>query len=104
MATVLSKFNKNEEREKEKGGERKQRNFGNTVTEIPLPKMLPGQLKKSNGGNAIAEKGKNKNKNCFGNCGNAIADNVNKKKKNYFDNCGNPIAENGKKKMKYVNE
>ena len=41
-----SKFNKNEEREKEKGGERKQRNFGNTVTEIPLPKMLPVQLKK----------------------------------------------------------
>ena len=43
---MLPKFNKNEEREKEKGGERKQRNFGNTVTEIPLPKMLPGQLKK----------------------------------------------------------
>ena len=56
-----SKFNKNEEREKEKGGERKQRNFGNTVTEIPLPKMLPIQLKKSNCGNAIAEKGKKKN-------------------------------------------
>ena len=46
MATVLLKFNKNEEREKEKGGERKQRNFGNTVTEIPLPKMLPVPLKK----------------------------------------------------------
>ena len=46
MATALPKFNKNEEREKEKGGERKQRNFGNTVTEIPLPKMLPVQLKK----------------------------------------------------------
>ena len=45
-ATVLPKFNKNEEREKEKGGERKQRNFDNTVTEIPLPKMLPVQLKK----------------------------------------------------------
>ena len=43
---MLPKFNKNEEREKEKGGERKQRNFGNTVTEIPLPKMLPVQLKK----------------------------------------------------------
>ena len=43
---MLPKFNKNEEREKEKGGERKQRNFGNTVTEIPLPKILPGQLKK----------------------------------------------------------
>ena len=100
MATVLPKFNKNEEREKEKGGERKQRNFGNTVTEIPLLKMLPGQLKKSNCGNAIVEKGKKKG---FGNCGNAIADNV--KKKNYFDNCGNPIAENGKKKiMKSVNE
>ena len=46
MATVLPKFNKNEEREREKGGERKKRNFGNTVTEIFLPKMLPGQLKK----------------------------------------------------------
>ena len=57
---MLPKFNKNEEREKEKGAERKQRNFGNTVTEIPLPKMLPVQLKKSNFGNAIAEKGKKK--------------------------------------------
>ena len=95
----MPKFNKNEKREKEKRGERKQRNFGNTVTEIPLPKMLPGQLKKK----AIAvmplpKKEKIKNKNCFGNCGNAIADNV-KKKKIYFDNCGNPIAENGKKKL-----
>ena len=44
--TVLPKFNKNEEREREKGGERKKRNFGNTVTEIPLPKILPVQLKK----------------------------------------------------------
>ena len=78
---MLPKFNENEEREKEKGVERKQRNFGNTVTEIPLPKMRPGQLKKSNCGNVIAEKGKKK-KNCFGNCGNAIADNV--KKKNLF--------------------
>ena len=43
---MLPKFNKNEEREKEKEGERKERNFGNTVTEIPLPKMLPVQLKK----------------------------------------------------------
>ena len=61
MATVLPKFNKNEEREKEKGGERKQRNFGNTVTEIPLSKMLLDQFKKkSNCGNAIAEKGKKK--------------------------------------------
>ena len=57
---MLPKFNKNEEREKEKGGERNQRNFGNTVTEIPLPKMLPVQLKKSNCSNAIAEKGKKK--------------------------------------------
>ena len=57
---MLPKFNKNEEREKEKGGERKQRNFGNTITEIPLPKMLPVQLKKSNCGNAIAKKGKKK--------------------------------------------
>ena len=46
MATVLPKFNKNEERKREKGGERKKRNFGNTVTEIPLPKILPSQLKK----------------------------------------------------------
>ena len=76
---MLPKFNKNEEREKEKGGERKQRNFGNTVTEIPLPKLLPVQLKKkSNCGNAIAEKGKKKN--CFGNCGNVIVEN---RKKNY---------------------
>ena len=60
MATVLPKFNKNEEREREKGGERKKRNFGNTVTKILLPKMLPGQLKKSNCGNAIAEIGKKK--------------------------------------------
>ena len=45
-ATVLPRFNKNEEREKEKGGERKQRNFGNTVTKIPLPKMLPVQFEK----------------------------------------------------------
>ena len=44
--TVLPKFNKNKEREKEKGGERKQRNFGNTITKIPLPKILPVQLKK----------------------------------------------------------
>ena len=57
---MLPKFNKNEEREKEKGGERKQRNFGNTVTEIPLPKMLPVQLKKSNCDNAIAKRGKKK--------------------------------------------
>ena len=64
-------------REKKKKGERKQRNFGNTVTEIPLPKMLPVQLKKKNNcGNAIAKKGK---KNCFGNCGNAIAENGKKK-------------------------
>ena len=39
--------------------------------------MLPGQLKKSNCGNAIAEIGKKKS---FGNCGNAIAENG---KKNY---------------------
>ena len=57
---MLPKFNKNEEREREKGGERKKRNFGNTVIEFPLPKMLPGQLKKSNCGNAIAENGKKK--------------------------------------------
>ena len=57
---MLPKFNENEEREKEKGGERKQRNFGNTVIEIPLPKIRLGQLKKSNCGNVIAEKGKKK--------------------------------------------
>ena len=57
---MLPKFNKNEEREREKGGERKKRNFGNTVTEIHLPKMLLVQLKKSNCGNAIAEIGKKK--------------------------------------------
>ena len=48
------------ERERQKGGERKKRNFGNTVTEIPLPKMLPVQLKKSNCGNAIAKIGEKK--------------------------------------------
>ena len=47
-------------REKKKKGERKQRNFGNTVTEIPLPKMLPVQLKKKQFNTAIAEKGKKK--------------------------------------------
>ena len=69
---------KNEEREKEKGGERKQRNFDNTVTEIPLPKMLPVQLKKK----AIAATPlpkKEKKNFCFGNCGNAIAENGKKK-------------------------
>ena len=76
-ATVLPKFNKNEEREREKGGERKKRNFGNTVTEIPLPKILPVLLKKSNCGNTIAEIAKKKN--CFGNYGNAIAENEKKK-------------------------
>ena len=70
---MLPKFNKNRrERERQKGGERKKRNFGNTVTEIPLPKMLPVQLKKSNCGNAIAKIGEKKN---FGNCGNGIAEN-----------------------------
>ena len=43
---MLPKFNKNRREKKKKGGERKQRNFGNTVTEVPLPKMLPVQLKK----------------------------------------------------------
>ena len=75
---MLPKFNKNEKREKEKRGERKQRNFGNTVTEIPLPKMLPGQLKKK--AIAVMPLPKKEKKNCFGNCGNAIADNVKKKK------------------------
>ena len=35
-------------------------NFSNTVTEIPLPKILPVLLKKSNCGNAIAKKEKKK--------------------------------------------
>ena len=94
--------------------------------------MLPGQLKKSNYGNAIAEIGKKKI--CFGNCGNAIVEN--EKKKNYeicewvkkksclvhniFTinhtwliiissknlwqiNCGNGIAENVKKKNCFGN-
>ena len=43
---MLPKFNKNEEREKEKGGERKQRNFDNTVTKIPLPKNVVQSVKK----------------------------------------------------------
>ena len=42
----VAEIQQKEEREKEKGRARKQRNFGNTVTEIPLPKMLLGQLKK----------------------------------------------------------
>ena len=74
----MSKFNINEEREKEKEGERKQRNFGNTVTEIPLPKMLLVQLKKK----VIAATPLPK-----------------KEKKKFFGNCGNAIAENGKKKL-----
>ena len=77
-ATVLPKFNKNEEREREKGGERKKRNFGNTVTEIPLPKILPVQLKKKQLRQRHCRKRKNK-KICFGNCGNAIAENGKKK-------------------------
>ena len=87
-------------REKKKKGERKQRNFGNTVTEIPLPKMLPAQLKKkSNCGNVIAEKGKKKF--CFGNCGNAIADNVKKKKKIILTIVAIPLP---KMKKKIMNE
>ena len=79
---MLPKFNENEEKEKEKGGERKQRNFGNTVTEIPLPKMRSGQLKKAIAVMSLPKKEKKKKNFCFGNCGNAIADNV--KKKNLF--------------------
>ena len=72
----LPKFNKNEEREKEKGGERKQRNFGNTVIEIPLPKMLSVQLKKAIATTLLPKKEKKK---LFGNCDNAIAENGKKK-------------------------
>ena len=58
----MPKFNKNEEREKEKGGERKQRNFDNTVIEIPLPKMLPVQLKKKSiAATPLSKKEKKKN-------------------------------------------
>ena len=63
------------ERERQKGGERKKRNFGNTVTEIPLPKMLPVQLKEKQ----LRQR----------HCQN--------RKKFFFGNCGNGIAENGKK-------
>ena len=56
---------------------RKKRNFGNTVTEIPLPKMLPVQLKEKQ----LRQR----------HCQN--------RKKNFFGNCGNGIAENGKKKL-----
>ena len=74
----MPKFNKNEEREREKGGERKKRNFDNTVTEIPLPKMLPVQLKKKQLRQRHCRN--RKKKNCFGNYGNAIAENEKKKK------------------------
>ena len=79
-------------------------NFGNTVTEIPLPKIRPGQLRKSNCGNVIAEKGKKK-KICFGNCGNAIADNVKKKKILFWQLWQSHCWKWKKKKiMKSVNE
>ena len=55
-----------------------QRKFGITVAEIPLPKILPVQLKKKQLRQRHCQKGKKKN--CFGNCGNAIAENG---KKNY---------------------
>ena len=101
---MLPKFNKNEEREREKGGERKKRNFGNTVTKILLPKLLPVQLKKK----AIAATPlpKKEKKNCFGNCGNAIADNVKKKKKKkkILTIVAIPSPKMEKKIMKYVNE
>ena len=74
---MLPKFNKNQERERQKGGERKKSNFGNTVIEISLPKFLP-VLKKSNCGNTIAEIGKKRNF-FFGNYGNGIAENEKKK-------------------------
>ena len=60
--------------------------------------MLPGQLKKSNCGNVIAEKEKKK-KFCFGNCGNAIADNVKKKKKIILKIVAIPLPKMEKKKL-----
>ena len=56
-------------REKEKKAKRERRGISATLL---LKFLCPGQLKKSNRGNAIAEIGKKK---CFGNCGNAIAEN-----------------------------
>ena len=86
-------------REKKKKVERESRGISATLLpKFLCPKMVPGQLKKSNCGNVIAEKGKKKKKIWFGNCGNAIADNV-KKKKFILANCGNPIADNAKKKL-----
>ena len=40
LATVLPKFNKNEEREKEKGGERKQRNFESFGLILPFSILI----------------------------------------------------------------
>jgi len=40
-------------------------NFGNAVTEIPLPKFLSVAKKKNNCGNAIVEIGKKEKKNFF---------------------------------------
>ena len=115
-------------REKKKKGERESKGISATLLpKFLCPKYCPFSLKKSNCGNAIAEKGKKKI--CFGNCGNAIAKNGKKnykicewvKKKschvhNIFTinhtwliiissknlwkiNCGNGIAENVKKKL-----
>ena len=60
LATVLSKFNKNR-REKKKKGERESRGISaSLLPKFLCPKMLSVQLKKSNCGNVIAEKGKKK--------------------------------------------
>ena len=47
----------------------------------------------------LPKKGKNKNKNCFGNCGNAIADNVKKKKKIILIIVAIPLLKMEKKKL-----
>ena len=91
-------------REKKKKGERENRGISATLLpKFLCPKCCPVSLKKkSNCGNAIAEKGKKKN--CFGNCGNAIADNVKKKKKIILTIVAIPSPKMEKKIMKYVNE
>ena len=88
---MLPKFNKNEEREKEKGGERKQRNFGNTITEIPLPKMLPVQLKKAIAATPLPKQEKKK-------ILVIVAMALPRMGKKIEWNYGNVIAENGRKK------
>ena len=68
---------------KRKRGREKAEEFRQHCYRNSSAQNASGQLKKSNCGNVIAEKGKKK-KICFGNCGNAIADNVKKKKKKFI--------------------